>query len=71
MIKLGEIFDEAFPIKCGRCGAKVKPVWGNSRAALKCSRSECEWEMSAQEYAQWLHEHQSQKPIESGEEWDE
>lgn len=59
------------PQRCEKCKAEVRPVWGNGRAALKCSRSECEWEMSATEYAQKLHEWESEKPIESGEEWDE
>jgi len=26
-------------------------VWGNGRAALKCTATNCEWEMSAQDYA--------------------
>ena len=55
MIKFGEIIDKAFPIRCGKCGSRVNPVWGSGRAALKCSRTNCDWEMSANEYAKRLH----------------
>jgi len=50
------------PDKCGRCGSKLRPVWGDGRAALKCAVTDCEWEMSAQEYAQALHEMETEQP---------
>jgi len=60
---------ETIPVKCERCKSPVKPVWNQGRAALKCTASGCEWEISANDYAQRLHA--QGKDVESEEEWDE